>query len=101
MHEQGEDLSYRDQGEDLCYRDQGEDLCCRDAVLKPWQIELIKEVYSPNDRYVIWAIGEKGNEGKTWFQKYITSIFNPIRVLTEYYSVGLTYWQSQAAFVMP
>ena len=70
------------QENDLSYRVQGKNVCYRDAVLKPYQKELIKEVYSPNDRYKIWIIGKKGNEGKTWFQKCITSIFKPRRVLS-------------------
>ena len=53
------------------YMKQGEDLNCTDAVLKPWQIELMKEVNKPTDRHIIWVIGKKGNEGKTWFQNYI------------------------------
>ena len=24
----------------------------------------------PRDREIIWVIGRKGNEGKTWFQKF-------------------------------
>ena len=64
------------------YMKQGEDLNCTDAVLKPWQIELMKEVNKPTDRHIIWVIGKKGNEGKTWFQKYIKSIFGARRVLS-------------------
>ena len=64
------------------YMKQGEDLNCIDAVLKPWQIELMKEVNKPTDRHIIWVIGKKGNEGKTWFQKYIKSSFGARRVLS-------------------
>ena len=64
------------------YMKQGEDLNCTDVVLKPWQIELIKEVNKPTDRHIIWVIGKKGNEGKTWFQKYIKSTFGARRVLS-------------------
>ena len=64
------------------YMKQGEDLNCTDAVLKPWQIELMKEVNKPTDRHIIWVIGKKGNEGKTWFQKYIKSTFGARRVLS-------------------
>ena len=61
---------------------QGEDLNCTEAVLKPWQIELMKEVNKPTDRHIIWIIGKKENEGKTLFQKYIKSIFGARRVLS-------------------
>ena len=35
----------------------------------------MEEVNNPTDRHVIWVIGEKGKEGKTWFEKYIKSTF--------------------------
>ena len=42
----------------------------------------MEEVNNPTDRHVIWVIGEEGNEGKTWFQKYIKSTFGARRVVS-------------------
>ena len=64
------------------YMKQGNDLNCMDVDLKPWQRALMEEVNSPTDRHVIWVIGEEGNEGETWFQKYIKSTFGARRVVS-------------------
>ena len=61
---------------------QGNDLNCMDVDLKPWQRALMEEVNSPTDRHIIWVIGRRGNEGKTWFQKYIKSTFGARRVVS-------------------
>ena len=42
--------------------------------LKPWQNELMKYI-QPHDREIIWVVGKDGNEGKSWFQKYVHSLF--------------------------
>ena len=34
----------------------------------PWQNELLKYINEPTKRRIKWVIGEKGNEGKTFFQ---------------------------------
>ena len=39
--------------------------------LRPWQQQLMDNISTPSDREIIWIIGRKGNEGKTWFQEYI------------------------------
>ena len=36
--------------------------------LRPWQQQLMENLSTPSDREIIWIIGRKGNEGKTWFQ---------------------------------
>ena len=64
------------------YMKQGKDLNYMDVDLKPWQRALMEEVNTPSDRHVIWVIGEKGNEGKTWFQKYIKSTYGARRVVS-------------------
>ena len=43
--------------------------------LRPWQQELVDKISTPTDREVIWVKGVKGNEGKTYFQKYVRSLF--------------------------
>ena len=48
-----------------------------DIVLRPWQDELIIHFENPTDREVIWV---NGSEGKTFFQKYILSVFGTRRV---------------------
>ena len=45
----------------------------KDAVLYPWQEELMKHMI-PTDRQVIWVVGEKTDEGKSFFQKYIKAV---------------------------
>ena len=39
-----------------------------------WQQQLLDNISSPFDREVIWVIGQKGNEGKTWFQEYLETL---------------------------
>ena len=41
-----------------------------DVVLKPWQEKLLK-LMKPSEREIIWIVGKDGNEGKSWFQKYL------------------------------
>ena len=50
--------------------------------LKPWQESLLKYVQQPHDREIIWVVGKDGNEGKSWFQKYVKSVFGTRRVVT-------------------
>ena len=64
------------------YMKQGNILNYMDVDLKPWQRALMEEVNSPTDRHIIWVIGRRGNEGKTWFQKYIKSTFGARRVVS-------------------
>ena len=49
--------------------------------LRPWQKDLISYFDNPTFRKIIWVTGENGNEGKTFLQKYIKSIYGTRRVL--------------------
>ena len=41
------------------------------------QQQLLDTISSTSDREVIrdWVIGQKGNEGKTWFQEYLDTFY--------------------------
>ena len=49
--------------------------------LRPWQHELLEKIQTPTEREVIWVKGMKGNEGKTWFQKYVCLLYGCTRVV--------------------
>ena len=51
-----------------------------DVELRPWQQELVEKIKVPTEREIIWVKGIHGNEGKTYFQKYIRSLFGYSRV---------------------
>ena len=51
-----------------------------DVELRPWQQDAMKYFESPTQRQVIWIRGNKGNEGKSWFQNYVQSFFGYHRV---------------------
>ena len=53
----------------------------KDAVLYPWQQELMKHMI-PTDRQVIWVVGEKTDEGKSFFQKYIKAMYGTRHVVS-------------------
>ena len=53
----------------------------KDAVLYPWQEELMKHMI-PTDRQVIWVVGEKTDEGKSFFQKYIKAMYGTRHVVS-------------------
>ena len=44
-----------------------------EVILRPWQEKLV-ELIKPSEREIIWIVGSVGNEGKTWFQKYLKDI---------------------------
>lgn len=50
--------------------------------LKPWQESLLEYVQQPCDREIFWIVGKEGNEGKSWFQKYVKSWLGARRVVT-------------------
>ena len=56
----------------------------QDEELKKWQTILMKyfseEETGPSYREVVWVIGKRGNEGKSWFQSYVESYFRYHRV---------------------
>ena len=60
--------------------------------LKPWQDELMKYM-EPCDRDIFWIVGKDGNEGKSWFQKYVKSVFGTRRVMS-----GINIKTSNASF---
>ena len=49
---------------------------------RPWQKELFKYVNEPTKRRIIWVVGEKGNEGKSFFQDKIEEQYGRHRVCT-------------------
>jgi hypothetical protein len=44
-------------------------------TLKPWQSKVLSFIDLPTHREVIWIVGKKGNEGKTFLQNYIRYYF--------------------------
>ena len=52
-----------------------------DLKLYPWQQQAIDLMQKPTLREVIWVKGARGNEGKTWFQKYVQSLLGRERVV--------------------
>ena len=64
------------------YRNEDEDYdLYKNTVLYPWQEELLKHM-NPTHREVIWVVGKKTNEGKSYFQKYIKAMFKTPRVVS-------------------
>ena len=63
------------------YMKQGNEIDCEHVVLKPWQRELLQWIKSPSDRHIIWVVGAACGEGKTFFQKYVRSMFGRRRVV--------------------
>ena len=56
------------------YRKQKKNIDIENVTLRPWQESLLKYM-KPSDREIIWVIGGKGNEGKSWFQEFLESKF--------------------------
>ena len=56
-------------------------LAMEEVVLRSWQQDILDFIDRPSDRIVHWVVGEKGNEGKTFIQKYIRQLFGSRRVL--------------------
>jgi hypothetical protein len=52
----------------------------KNVILRPWQESLL-EYIKPSNREIIWVVGRKGNEGKTWFQEFLASKFGWHRVI--------------------
>jgi len=47
----------------------------QEAVLRDWQkILWDKLLEEPNDRHILWYTDETGNQGKTWFSKYLVAV---------------------------
>ena len=49
--------------------------------LRAWQEEALKLIEKPSERKIIWIMGRRGNEGKTWFQCYMEAYFGFHRVV--------------------
>ena len=62
------------------YRKQREYVNVNQVILRPWQQSLLEHM-KPSDREIIWVIGKKGNEGKTWFQKYMESKYGWSKII--------------------
>ena len=56
------------------------DMDTNEDVLKPWQKQVIDFINQATDRHVFWVIGARGNEGKSWLQKYMERQFGTRRV---------------------
>ncbi len=52
-----------------------------DMNLRPWQKEALKLLETPSEREIVWIVGRRGNEGKSWFQCYIEAYFGFHRVV--------------------
>ena len=63
------------------YMMQGNNFIGENAELKPWQSALMKIIKNPTDRHIIWVVGKACGEGKSWFQKYLKSLFGTRRVV--------------------
>ena len=50
-----------------------------DAPLRIWQEKLLSFI-RPSEREIVWVVGKKGNEGKSWFQRYLTDLHGSSRV---------------------
>ena len=53
------------------FENHGQDKEIEAVEWRPWQKELFKYVNEPTKRRIIWAVGEKGNEEKSFFQDKI------------------------------
>ena len=51
------------------------------VTLKPWQKKVMTLVKQPSHREVIWVVGQKGGEGKTFLQNYIKFYYSDRRVI--------------------
>ena len=78
MHEQS--LSTENQEALRLFRRQQPRFDISYVQLRSWQQDLTKYFQSPTERKVIWIRGNTGNEGKSWFQNYVQSLFGVERV---------------------
>ena len=51
------------------------------ATLRPWQKQVMTLIEQPTHREVIWIVGQKGAEGKTFLQNYIKYYYSDRRVI--------------------
>ncbi len=63
------------------YRKERSVMNLEDIQLRPWQHDLLEKMKIATEREVIWVRGTKGNEGKSWFQTYVQSLYGLDRVV--------------------
>ena len=63
------------------FRAQKPTIDVENTELRLWQDQLLDiiEDNQMDDRKIIWVIGREGNEGKSWFQSYIQSLYGSNR----------------------
>ena len=49
---------------------------------KPWQKDLLEYMNHPTQRQIIWIVGKSCGEGKSWFQKYVKSVYGTRKVVS-------------------
>ena len=64
------------------YMKQAQELHHNNVELKPWQKELLEYIDNPTQRQIIWIVGKSCGEGKSWFQKYVKSIYGTRKVVS-------------------
>ena len=64
------------------YKKQAQELYHNNVELKPWQKELLEYMDHPTQRQIIWIVGKSCGEGKSWFQKYVKSIYGTRKVVS-------------------
>ena len=52
---------------------------------RPWQKMMLEYLHNPAQKEVIWVVGEKGNEGKTFFQDHIQGRYGKEKVCKFYF----------------
>ena len=62
------------------YRKQRPRMDLQSAQLRRWQQDLLDSL-KLSRRHVIWVVGGKGNEGKSWFQGYLETFYGYSRVV--------------------
>ena len=63
------------------YRKQMSTRSLLNVELRTWQQQLMAIISSPTEREIVWVVGVKGNEGKTWFQEYLEIFYGSARVV--------------------
>ena len=64
------------------YMKQAQELYYNNVELKPWQKELLEYMDHPTQRQIIWIVGKSCGEGKSWFQKYVKSVYGTRKVVS-------------------
>ena len=64
------------------YMKQAQEVNHNNVELKPWQKELLEYTNNPTQRQIIWVVGKSCGEGKSWFQKYVKSLYGARKVVS-------------------